>query len=418
MVEAANGHEALEYLKKNKPTAICIAHELGDMDSFTFLQTIKTNSFLTSTPKFLLTANNTQNFKRSAYDVGFTEIFIKSDFSSLKRALSSLVLYTTLNISARILYVEDTQSTADYTRHIMESVGWSVAHVKSGEAAADLLDKTDTPFDLVITDLVLEGQISGMGLINLIRQGKDSIRDTPIMAVSGWNDILRQVYVLKHGAGDFIAKPFHENDFLARAINLIMNKRGKDELIAAQSALVDKVYLDSLTDTNNRHYLDEFGEKLVQNALESNESISLMVLDIDRFKPINDNHGHAIGDEIIKAIANILKSINRQRDIVVRYGGDEFIVLIKGMNHQQSLERANKIQQQVHDTNPHNLNVTCSIGLACHDKKQAPALVAMLEDPQLEQGLTLNFDTLFEHADQALYKAKEEGRNKVCMHLF
>ena len=64
---------------------------------------------------------------------------------------------------------------------------------------------------LVVTDLVLEGEVSGIGLINLIRQGNERIRDIPILAVSGWNDLLRQVYVLKHGAGDFIAKPFNGN---------------------------------------------------------------------------------------------------------------------------------------------------------------------------------------------------------------
>lgn len=142
------------------------------------------------------------------------------------------------------------------------------------------------------------------------------------------------------------------------------------------------------------------------------------MLDIDHFKHINDNHGHAIGDAILKTIADILKSVSRQQDIVVRYGGDEFIVLIKGMNHQQSLERANKIQQQVHDANPHELNVTCSIGLACCDKKQAPALVSLLDDPNLEHHPMLDFATLFEAADQALYQAKEGGRNKVCIHIF
>lgn len=413
ITEAATGSEALQLLKKNKPTAICISHELGDMDSFRFLQKIKINTVLTNTPKFLLTSTNTNEFKRKAYDAGFTEVFIKSDFPSLKRALNSLVLYTTLNISARILYVEDTQSTADYTRNIMESVGWKVVHVKSGEAAAEKLDKSSTPFDLVITDLVLEGQISGMGLINLIRQGKDSIREIPIMAVSGWNDILRQVYVLKHGAGDFIAKPFHENDFLARAINLIMNKRNKDELLAAQSALVEKVYLDALTETNNRHYLDEFGHKLVHNAVEANEAISLMIVDIDYFKDINDMYGHAIGDEVLKRLANILKITNRQQDIVVRYGGDEFIILSKGMNHNQAEARANLIRDQIILTKVQDITFTCSIGLACHDKIIAPELVTLLGRTDLEPSQILDYKSLFKAADDALYQAKELGRNRI-----
>lgn len=277
-----------------------MAHELGDMDSFKFLDKLKANQLLTNMPKFILTSNISSDFKRKAYDAGFTEVFIKSNFPTLKRALHSLMLYATLSISARVLYVEDTQSTADYTKHIMKSAGWKVLHVRSGEEAATILDNSKKSFDIVVTDLVLEGEVSGMGLINLIRQGDDRIRDIPILAVSGWNDLLRQVYVLKHGAGDFIAKPFSETDFLARAINLIMGKRARDALLEEQAALYKKVNLDSLTGINNRHYLDEYGEKLVKSVISKNEEIALMLLDIDQFKEINDMEGHAAGDTILK----------------------------------------------------------------------------------------------------------------------
>lgn len=417
VTEASSGAEGLTYLKKHKPTAICIAHELGDMDSFKFLKVLKVNTILSNIPKFLLTSNNSQDFKREAYDAGFTEIFIKSDFPTLKRALHSLMLYATLNISARVLYVEDTQSTADYTTHIMKTAGWEVVHVKNGEDAAALLDNSKKPFDLVVTDLVLEGQISGIGLINLIRQGNENIRDIPILAVSGWNDLLRQVYVLKHGAGDFIAKPFHETDFLARAINLIMTKRALDEAMNAQLALYEKANLDSLTEVNNRHFLDEFGDKLVKSALAKNESICLMLLDIDHFKQINDMMGHSAGDAVLKTIANVLKNTHQQHDIIVRFGGDEFIVLIKGQNHQNVLTRAEKIRQQVEQSEPQGISVSCTIGVAYYDKKIAVQLVELLKNiaRDAQDEVIIDFATLFNAADNSLYVAKQAGRNKVCI---
>ncbi|MDX1353566.1 MAG: diguanylate cyclase, partial [Thiomicrorhabdus sp.] len=347
IVEASKGNDGLVYLKKHKPSAICVAHELGDMDSFTFLKELKSNKNLSNTPKFLLTSNNSPDFKRQAYDAGFTEVFIKSDFPTLKRALHSLMLYATLNISARVLYVEDTQCTADFTSHIMQSAGWEVTHVKSGEEAAELLDNTQKTFDIVVTDLVLEGEVSGIGLINLIRQGNERIRDIPILAVSGWNDLLRQVYVLKHGAGDFIAKPFNETDFLARTINLIMSKRARDKLIEQQAALYKKVNIDSLTGINNRHFLDEYGETLVRTALSKNEAIALMLLDIDQFKEINDMKGHSAGDTILKTVASILKNNGHANDIIARYGGDEFVVIIKDLNQKEVLKQAENIRQQV-----------------------------------------------------------------------
>lgn len=416
IAEAGSGNEGLAYLKKHRPAAICVAHELGDMDSFKFLKVLKVNTILSNIPKFLLTSNNSAEFKRQAYDAGFTEIFIKSDFPTLKRALHSLMLYATLSISARILYVEDTQSTADYTSHIMKGAGWEVVHVKSGEEAAALLDTSKKGFDLVVTDLVLEGQVSGIGLINLIRQGSEKIRDIPILAVSGWNDLLRQVYVLKHGAGDFIAKPFHETDFLARAINLIMSKRARDELMTAQVALYEKVNLDSLTGVNNRHFLDEFGDKLVKTAIKKNEGISLMLLDIDHFKQINDMMGHSAGDTVLKTVASILKNNCQSNDIIVRYGGDEFIVLIKGLSHDQVLQRAEVIRQQIEATEPQGITTTCTIGLASHDKKVALQLVELLQNlNQNSDDVVIDYNTLFKAADHSLYAAKQAGRNKVCI---
>ena len=416
ITEASKGSDALAYLENQKPSAICVSHELSDMDSFSFLKALKSNKNLNNTPKFLLTSNHSPDFKRKAYDAGFTEVFIKSDFPTLKRALHSLMLYATLNISARVLYVEDTQSTADLTRHIMKSVGWKVMHVKSGEEAAVILDKSKKTFDIVITDLVLEGEISGIGLINLIRQGNERIRDIPILAVSGWNDLLRQVYVLKHGAGDFIAKPFNETDFLARAINLIMGKRARDELIEEQAALHQKVNIDSLTGINNRHFLDEYGQKLIRSAINKNEAIALMLLDIDQFKEINDIKGHSAGDSILKTVASILKNNGYANNIIARYGGDEFVVIIKDLNQEEVLQRAEKIRQQIAEAQPLGITVTCSIGLAYHNKKVALHLVELLENiHQSPEEIELNYQTLFQAADHSLYAAKKAGRNQVCI---
>ncbi|MPQ75908.1 diguanylate cyclase [Hydrogenovibrio sp. JE_KL2] len=416
-IECVNGTEALDYLEKNKPDAISIAHELGDMESFAFLRKIKENSNLDNIPSFLLTSNTTQEFKRKAYDAGFTEVFIKSDFATLKRALRSLVLYATTNISARVLYIEDAQSTADYTTYIMKSAGWEVVHVKSGEEAAELLDDKNNRFDLVVTDLVLEGRISGIGLINLIRQGNEDIRNIPILAVSGWNDLLRQFYVLKHGAGDFIAKPFHETDFLARAINLILNKKKLDKVKATQKALYEKANIDAVTGLNNRHFMEEFGSKIVKDSIENNEGVALALLDIDHFKKINDGSGHSSGDEVLRQVAALIKSMRHPGDIVARFGGDEIILLMSGCEHSDVEERMEEIRSGIEKLSPQGIQVTASIGVACHDKRVISRLVSLLDNVEQasRQDVKVDFDVLFSAADHALYSAKRDGRNKVCI---
>ena len=416
VIEAKSGQEAFTYLKHKTPSAISIAHELGDMDSFKFLKTINLNTILCNVPKFLLTSNASKEFKREAYDAGFTEIFVKSDFPTLKRALKSLMLYATMNISAKVLYVEDTQSTADYTSHIMYSAGWEVDHVKSGEAAAELLDKRKGHYDLVVTDLVLEGNVSGIGLINLIRQGHETIRDIPILAVSGWNDLLRQVYVLKHGAGDFIAKPFHETDFLARAINLILNKKHLDEVNNAKKSLYLKANIDAATGLNNRHYMDEFGDKMVADSCGRNEGITLALVDIDYFKRVNDSLGHATGDAVLKQVSSLVKSHCHSSDLVVRYGGDELLILMTDVDQVSATERLEMIRVEIARLNPVNVPITVTIGAASCDKKNKPKLMQLLKSQNGDaDDANVDLDTLFKTADNSLYMAKQSGRDQVCV---
>lgn len=417
VVEAINGQEALDYLKQSKPNAISVAYEFGDMDAFTFLNKIKRKTTLDTIPKFLLTSNATKEFKRKAYDTGFTEIFFKSDFQTLKRAMRSLIATATTNITANVLYVEDTQSTADYTTHIMNNVGWTVTHVKSGEEAAKYLDDKACQFDLVVTDLVLEGHISGIGLIDLIRQGKESIRNIPILAVSGWNDLLRQVYVLRHGAGDFIAKPFHENDFLARAINLIQNKRQFDASRAKQKALYQQANLDAASGLNNRNFLEKYGAKYVEDAVERNLGLAVIILDVDDFKTINDTRGHLVGDVVIRQVSTLIKGLCHVNDFVVRYGGDEVVVLMDDCDHDDAANRAEMFRSQIAELRPEGLEVTCSIGVAVLHKKVEHQLLETLENitslPTDE--MMLDYETLFKAADHCLYVAKKAGRNQVCV---
>lgn len=415
--EATSGQSGLEYLKKNRPDAIAISFELSDMDSFQFLKKINKNSLLESIPKFLITSNVSQEFKRDAYEAGFTEIFFKTDFQTLKRALHSLLLSVTTRINAKILYVEDAQSTADYTRHIMHKVGWDVTHVKSGEEAADYLDKPEYVFDLVVTDLVLEGRISGIGLIDLIRHGEERIRHIPILAVSGWNDLLRQVYVLKHGAGDFIAKPFHENDFLARAINLIAYRRELKRLKDQQKALYRKANLDPVSGLNNRHYLEEYGIKFIEEALEEHQSVAMMLIDIDHFKQINDKCGHQTGDLVIKQISSIVKAKIEAQGFAVRFGGDEIMFLMTQIEQNEVAQRADELLQEVASLSPEGVSVSVSIGVAYSASvtkgRMKDQLSACPTEVSLQSEEALNYKVLFQVADEALYTAKEKGRNRA-----
>jgi len=230
-----NGNAAIEFLKSNAPDVICVSHELGDMDSFMFIKLVQRHNLCVDVPKFLITSNKDLEFRRKCYDIGFTEILYKANLETLRLSFKMMILQGNLAVTADILYVEDVASTAAYTTAVMHQVGWNVEHVSTAEEALELLYINN--YDLLVTDLILSGEKSGINLIEELRSSDNPMSSIPIMALSGWNDILRQIYVLQIGANDFITKPIQENDFIARTINLIQNKRKQDALssVAAQA---------------------------------------------------------------------------------------------------------------------------------------------------------------------------------------
>ncbi|MBF0265927.1 MAG: response regulator [Gammaproteobacteria bacterium] len=225
-----NGNSAIEYLQSNHPDIICVSHEIGDMDSFQFINKTQRLNLSVKTPKFIITSNKDLEFRRKCYDIGFTEILYKVDIDSLKLSFKTMLLHAKMSTHAKILYVEDVASTAAYTSAIMTEAGWSVEHVSTAEEALEKLHVND--YDLLITDLILSGKKSGINLIEELRNSNRPISTIPILALSGWNDALREIYVLQIGANDFVSKPFQESDFIARAINLIQNKRKEDSISA------------------------------------------------------------------------------------------------------------------------------------------------------------------------------------------
>lgn len=397
---AKSAKEALEKLQRNTPNAICVAHELGDSDSHQFMVDIGEIPSSKDIPKFLITSITTQDFKRHCYDIGYTDIFYKDNIEALQRALKGLVQQTYWHINAKILYIEDVPSTAAYTMAIMHQVNWKVDHVHTGEEAISCLNNSDTAYDLVITDLILPGQISGLALISDIRESKSEyIRNIPIIAISGWNDLLRQVFVLQHGANDFVSKPFKENDFLARALNLIQMKRHGDKLAAQQKILFDRAHTDKLTGLNNRHGFDESAHRVISKTLKNGLPVTLLMIDLDHFKKINDLNGHKSGDIVLAQIGILLKSFSRQDDLAVRYGGEEFILLLPECNRENGALKAERLRQDIENLNPLGISITASIGFS----------TITPDNPQ-------NMTWLLNNADKGMYKAKNNGRNQTVFY--
>lgn len=393
VIELESGADAIKFLFKQCPDIICVSHELGDIDSFEFISTIQKKNLCNEVPKFLITSNETLEFRRKCYDIGYTEILQKKDISTLQTSLTRLVLNKVYQVSANILYVEDVASTAAYTSKLMQNAGWEVDYVDSAENALEKMQQNE--YDLLVTDLILAGKKSGINLIEELRAGDEKMRNQPILALSGWNDVLRQVYVLQRGASDFIAKPFQENDFLARALNLIHNKRKREETLKAQRALSHKAFTDKLTGLCNRHGIDEY----CQGIREDNAPLSMLLLDIDHFKLVNDKHGHERGDKVINLIAEAIHKHTRATDMAARWGGEEFVILMPRCDIATACERAESFRSLIEQLQPDGIHTTVSVGVAgMHEYS-----------PDL-------FETLFNHADKGLLQAKRAGRNCVVLY--
>lgn len=168
------------------------------------------------------------------------------------------------------------------------------------------------------------------------------------------------------------------------------------------SAIKAKANIDYLTGVYNRSYLEETANEWLEQASKNNESIQCLALDIDNFKGINDEFGHLFGDEAIKHVSKACSSNLQENELAGRYGGDEFVVILKGASHEEGLIKAKQINESIE-----NLQII-------HGEKAVKIQVSIGMANNLGGNIT-SFEDLFHSADMALYKAKQSGKNQICV---
>ena len=176
----------------------------------------------------------------------------------------------------------------------------------------------------------------------------------------------------------------------------------KQELQEVKEQLTIEATTDMLSGLYNRRFFFEASQKCYYNAMRYKQELAILMLDIDKFKNVNDSYGHVFGDKVIRIISNILKHASRESDIVARYGGEEFIILLPQTNLESALNSAQRIRLEIQNkeillNTDKVIKITASIGVTHIDYK---------DDTSIEESIT--------RCDKALYQAKESGRNKVC----
>ncbi len=302
----------------------------------------------------------------------------------------------------RILFVEDDAAVATDILSQLQETGYQVSHFTTAEAASEEFDAVTVygshaeAYDLAITEIDLMGQMQGEDLVTTIRSYEDGRGFIPIIAITESDDDQRRIALYHSGVSDFLPKPILREELLIRISNLITNKRLLDKVHDIRRELFALATIDNLTGCHNRHSLMEFSDKFISTARRHEYPVSLLVIDLDHFKAVNDNHGHAVGDLVLQKTGALLTESFRDGDLVSRYGGEEFVVLMTHCDAKNACAKAEKLRLEIENLKPEGLQITTSIGVT-----------------SLEVGATGDFEAMFRAGDEGVYAAKEGGRNRV-----
>ncbi|WP_198263041.1 diguanylate cyclase [sulfur-oxidizing endosymbiont of Gigantopelta aegis] len=312
----------------------------------------------------------------------------------LSKDLKNSILTKRNEINARVLFIEDSKTVATMMTKQMEAMKMSVAHFFSAAEALKAFQTSSIEYDIIITDLLVDGRLSGMGLVREIRKIIPDRSKLPILVISGFDDVTRRIELLNMGANDYIVKPIVKEELAARLSNMVTTKQLFDQVKMQQEQLFQLAMTDQLTGLYNRHSLVQLLPKYFSHSVRHSSPLSLLVLDIDHFKHINDNYGHSKGDDVLRKFGQLITHNFRSEDLIARYGGEEFVVLMANSTQSDAIEKAELLRSHLERNRIEGLKVTISIGVACADSHS-------------------NFEHMFNQADTALYHAKESGRNQT-----
>lgn len=393
---ASSSEQGTRLLDRNTYNFIIAGQNIFDESSSGFIEYCQAHA--NHCPILLLTSEPNETLLRNAHNAGIKDIFPKSDINQLRESLHYYIKGKKRIVikGGRVLYVEDSPSVAHAISHDLQKMNLEVDHYENAEDAYNALLKNE--YDLVITDVMLKGAMSGLSLVRMIRALKSHHAELPVLAMTGHDDPRRRTELFHAGINDYVTKPPNVDEFAARVNNLISNKRLYDKVREQKQALLQLAMKDQLTKCHNRHSLVENAPRYIHDAIRYDHPLSIMILDLDHFKSINDKHGHDAGDRVLADVGRLLTGACRLGDFVARIGGEEFLLIMPHCLSEDALEKGRRIRAMIENANPGGLKITASIGIACLSGEHGT-----------------DFDKLYKSADEAVYHSKKSGRNRVTL---
>jgi diguanylate cyclase (GGDEF)-like protein len=291
----------------------------------------------------------------------------------------------------KILVAEDSLVVRTVVCDQLEDEGYEVVEAADGETA--LVIAADERPDAILLDIEMPGLDGHQVLSRLKADG--NLGDIPVVFLTGRTGTDDMVAGLRAGAHDYLRKPFETAELLARVGGAVRIKRLQDELRIRNEELDRLSRVDGLTGLYNRRHIDEQLQNEIATAERHNQPLAVLLLDIDHFKQVNDVEGHPAGDQVLRLFASRLTAVTRAGDVVGRWGGEEFIVIAPHTDLDGAFGLGERIRaaiaDEAMDLGDHSISVTVSIGC----------------------GIGIEGGNLVGRADAALYRSKDDGRNRV-----
>ena len=334
-------------------------------------------------PSIVLTGTIDEQIREDMLKKGVIDYVYKGNMEDVNY-IFSLIQRLSKNRDIKLMIVDDSQMIRKQIKETLQKHMFKVLVAAHGEEALNYLeDNKDTK--LVLTDYNMP-VINGLELTKAIRE-KYNKQQLAIISLTGSNEHLISAKFLKSGANDFINKPFSNEELICR-INNTLEAQEQVELLSKYANY------DFLTGLYNRRYFFDH----INNFLDTNSKYAVAMLDIDYFKKINDTYGHEAGDRVLKHLAIILKNNTKGLDLTARFGGEEFCIALANVDEKTAIgffiKLKNIISKEEVKFKNHSIRYTVSIGVTTKDKKE-------------------KIEKLIQEADEALYKAKNSGRDKV-----
>ena len=419
---AMNGADALEIITTFKPDIVLLDVMMPGIDGIEVCRRIKTNPTTQHIPVIMVTALDQPEDRVRGLEAGADDFITKPvNDAALFSRLKSLVRLKMLIDELRER--DSTGLTSDYGNTINLSElekGANILVVDNRGVVADRIETTingahdikrivdpgdairatkDIAFDLVIVSLDLLDH-DGLRLCSQLRSFEQT-RQVPILIVVDPEDDVRLMRALDMGVNDYLHRPIDKMELQARVNTQIKRKRYTDRLRNNVTRSMELAVTDPLTGLYNRRHMDSQLNIHVNNAASRGKPVSVLLIDVDFFKPINDTHGHDVGDRVLQELALRLKGQVRAIDLCCRLGGEEFLVILPETDIHVAFTIAERLRRTI-GTKPFNagaksgpLAITASLGVAGYEYVEDSA------------------ETIIKRADEALYKAKRSGRNRV-----